>query len=304
MPHCPDCGLWVHPVDPACLACDAELEVDETGDHDYDDYEGLMADEVTRGRLQTEFSMTEFGFSFAMQRGRHPILISSLLLAISWLVLPLFALLGYAATTGQYAAQGRDTIPEMVDITSFLGDGLRVFLSCFLVFWLPIATYLYLANFYLVEPTHRLIIAGFDVEFTTDPVGVVAVYLIGLIALLIWPAILTLYTGTFNVAKTYKPQLLLKYMRSLHHLKSIAAVFILGFLFAFFVGFMVVVILAIDFYLAIELSPIGLVGGILAIAPLAVAILATAYGLLVIFATLGHIYYHASEMVVVPPAER
>ena len=304
MPHCPECGLWVHPADPSCLACEAELAHLEVGDAGaYADSEGLMTDEVTRGRLQTELSLTEFGFAFTMKRGYRPVLIATAMVAFSWLLLPLFALLGYCLTLGNYAARGRDNTPEMVDITSFMGDGLRLFLSVFLVYWLPGVVYLYLANFYLVEPTHIVHIGPYEVLVTVDPVGAIPVYFVGLLLLLPWPAILTMYTGTISLATTYRPGRLKTFIRSRFFGKAAAAVFVLAGLFGFFIALMITAILAIDFYIGIGMSALGLVGGLLAIFPVLAILLTVAIGLMVIFATLGHVYYHAGESVIVPPAE-
>ncbi len=304
MPHCPECGLWVHPADPSCLACEADLAHVDLGDVDeYDEVEGLMTDEVTRGRLQTELSLTEFGFAFTMKRGYKPVLIAAMLVATSWLLLPLFALLGYCLNLGNFAARGRDSTPEMVDITSYMGDGLRLFLSGFVVYWLPSIVYLYLANFYLVEPTHIVHIGPYEVLVTVDPVGAIPVYGVGLILLLIWPAILTLYTGSIDLATSYRPGRVLKFMRTRFYGKAVAAVFVLAGLFGFFVALMITVILAIDFYLGIGTNPLGIAGAILSIFPIVAILLTIAVGLLVIFATLGHVYYHAAENVVVPPAE-
>lgn len=304
MPHCPECGLWVHPADPSCLACEAELAHLEVGDAGaYADSEGLMTDEVTRGRLQTELSLTEFGFAFTMKRGYRPVLIATAMVAFSWLLLPLFALLGYCLTLGNYAARGRDNTPEMVDITSFMGDGLRLFLSVFLVYWLPGVVYLYLANFYLVEPTHIVHIGPYEVLVTVDPVGAIPVYFVGLLLLLLWPAILTMYTGTISLATTYRPGRLKTFIRSRFFGKAAAAVFVLAGLFGFFIALMITAILAIDFYIGIGMSALGLVGGLLAIFPVLAILLTVAIGLMVIFATLGHVYYHAGESVIVPPAE-
>lgn len=304
MPHCPECGLWVHPADPSCLACDADLAHVDLGDIDaYNEVEGLMSDEVTRGRLQTELSLTEFGFAFAAQRGYRPILIGTVLMALSWLVLPLFALLGYCLNLGNYAAQGRDSTPEMVDIASFMGGGLRVFISTVVLYWLPSLVYLYLADLYLVEYTHIVIISGYEVFVTVEPVGVVAVYLVALLLVFFWPAILTLYTGSINVATAYRPGRLVRFIRSRFFAKAIAAVFVLGAIFGFLIAVLITVIQAIDFYLGIGTGGTGIVGAIVALAPLAGIAFVVALGLMVLFATLGHVYYHAAENVVVPPAE-
>jgi len=303
MPHCPDCGLWVHQADPSCLACDAEL-TPLSGEGEYDEGAGLMGDEVTRGRLHTELGIAEFGTSYATKRGFRPIIIGTLMLAFAWLILPFFALLGYASTMGRYAAQGRNEPPEMIDLTSYLGDGLRVVLSTIVTFWLPGVVYLYLANYYLVEPTHILIFLDREFLITTDPVGVVAVYLVGFILLVIWPAILTLYIGYGSLAKTYNPKNVSRYIRSSFYIKSVGAVFMLSAIFGLIVGVMATIITGIDFYLDIGTNPTGLVGAVLAIFPLFGAIFAVAFGTMVIFATLGYIYFHAGEAVVVERSER
>ncbi|MFW6153363.1 MAG: DUF4013 domain-containing protein [Halobacteriota archaeon] len=304
MPHCPECGLWVHPADPSCLACDADLEHVDLGDPDaYNEVEGLMSDEVTRGRLQTELSLTEFGFAFAARHGYRPILIGTLLVALSWLVLPLMAFLGYCLNLGNYAAQGRDNSPEMVDIASYMGDGLRVFISAVVLYWLPGLVYLYLVNFYLIEYTHIVIISGYELFVTVEPVGVVLLYLVALLLVFFWPAILTLYTGSINVATTYRPGRLARFIKSRFFVMAVASVFVLAAIFGVLIAVLVTVIQAIGFYIGLGTGGAGIVGAVVALVPLAGIAFVVAVGTMVMFATLGHVYYHAAESVVVPPAE-
>lgn len=303
MPHCPECGLWVHPADPSCLACEADLGgIDARDAEEYDRGEGLMAEEVTRGRLQTEMRMVEFGFAFAYDRGPIQVLYSAGLLAIAWLILPLFALLGYAVSVGQHAAQGRDNIPKMEDITNFMGPGLRVFLSTILSFWLPIVVYLYLIWFYIVE-TEMVLIGWYEYPIDTNPVSIVFFYGVAILAVLLWPAIATLYTGTLSIADTYRPGQLFTFLRSRFYLKSIAAFLTITLVFAVAIGSLVIVILAIDHFVGIGTGGIGILGGAMSLVPLAGIIFLTAYGLSVLFSALGYNYYHASEAVVVPEAE-
>ncbi len=307
MPHCPECGLWVHPADPSCLACEADLSHMDMATHEGEEGAGLMAEEVSRGRLQTEMQMVEFGYSFAVKRGLRPVIVSAVLLALSWLVLPLFALLGYVANMGRDAAQGRDNIPEMTDITSYMGDGLRVFLSVGLAFWTPLLIYLFLINQYVAE-YEFMSLFGVNIPISTDPVTIIAMFLVGFLWILLWPAALNLYIGTFDLRKTYHPRLLGRFLTSLSYLKSLAAVVVLGIFFGAFIGFMWL----IAGYIITNFDPIivsdgggalAILGAGLLLLPIAGAAIAGAYGLMVLFSALGHNYYQATERAIVSPAE-
>lgn len=303
MPHCPECGLWVHPADPSCLACEADLSHMDPATHESEEGAGLMAEEVSRGRLQTEMQMVEFGFSFAVNRGLRPVLISGVLLALSWLVLPLFALLGYAANMGRNAAQGRDTIPEMTDITSYMGDGLRVFLSVGLAFWTPLVIYLFLINQYVAE-YEFVNVFGVNLPFSTDPVTIIAMFVVGILGILLWPAALNLYIGTFDLRKTYHPRYLGRFLRSISYLKSVVAVFVLGIFFGLFVAFMGIIFAAVDFYVGFGFGgAMDILGTILALIPITGGAIGGGYGLLVLFSALGHNYYRAAERAIVSPAQ-
>ena len=304
MPHCPACGLWVHPADPQCMACDADLsDIDDSDGESYEQHEGLMADEVTRGRLHTELTAVEFGFSFAYGRGPRPVIIGAGLLALSWLILPFFAMLGYVLRTGNEAAKGRDKMPELEDLTNFLGDGLRLFLSTVFTYWLPIILYLYLANFYLVEADYYVHIFDVTVPIELSPVPIIAIYTVAFFAILLWPPILAMYTGAVNIAMPYNPKQYVKFLTSAFYLKSLAAVFVHAIWAGITIALLGTGIAMIDFFVGIEMAGLGIVGGILAVPLVAAILLTLSYALLAMFSTLGYVYYYATQSVVVPPVQ-
>ena len=143
MPACPECNADVSDERRFCPRCGTELSVyatntsDEQGDREYmdlndpqsennDDYAGSDPDPEPQLQRQSEGGLIAFPIEYPSRAGWFTIVGGGILFLLSFLIIPLFMILGYLVRVANAAAQGRPEPPTLDDWLGLIKDGLVV----------------------------------------------------------------------------------------------------------------------------------------------------------------------------------
>ncbi|ELY85857.1 DUF4013 domain-containing protein [Natrinema altunense] len=211
----------------------------------------------------------EFSFAFPLGKGGKPLLIDSVLLLLSFLLVPLLFSYGYSYRVGRAAARGDGDVPSFDDWGGLGTDGLilvGVYLGVALAFSVLVAAFI--GAIAVVGESSALVLVLLAI-------GTLLVFACVYVAGAIVPVLI----GTGSLTETFSNGRLLEFALSRHYLKGVVLLFVFWFVLSIAAS-IVAVVLAIT------------VLGIVLLIPLYFVF--TAYTANLAFAMWGYIYNEAA----------
>jgi len=204
-----------------------------------------------------------FGFGYPVRDGWKPLLLSSVMVLLSFLLIPLAIVAGYGFRVARAAALGRPNPPKFNDWGGFIFDGLRLLA----VTLIPGLAWILLIG------------VGFGVAFAADSLVVLALLFAVSYVVLLYAvyAFMTAFVGSNSVVGAFTDGRAISLLTSVYYLKSV----------------LLFIVFNIALSIVLTLASFTLVG----------VFIGAAFQILALGAFWGYVYYQAVEKGIVPRAE-